>query len=124
MTAGFGFQAVRVECDVFGRIAGLPHFDGNALSRVMKRDQTRTDFSPQGVAAGKLLFVDEAHKAARTVAAVLDLATIGVEDAVAKVGFRMQWVLDQQNLVCTHAKMAVRKRPRPFGRHFYGLPNA
>jgi hypothetical protein len=49
--------------------------------------------------------VHELHEAARTVAALLHLAAIGVEDAVAEVrGLRF---FDDQDLVAAHAKVAV-----------------
>ena len=50
--------------------------------------------------------VHELHEAARAVAALLDLAAVGVEDAVAEVDARPRG-LDHQDLVAAHAEMAV-----------------
>jgi hypothetical protein len=51
--------------------------------------------------------VHEAHEAARAVAALLDLAAVGVEDAVAEIGVVAAGLLDQQDLVAADAEMAV-----------------
>ena len=47
------------------------------------------------------------RKTTRTVAALLDLATIGVENAIAKIGVVPRGCFDQQNLVATDAEVAV-----------------
>jgi hypothetical protein len=41
---------------------------------------------------GEALLMDEAHEAARAVAALLDLAAVGVEDAVAEIDARRGWL--------------------------------
>ena len=53
------------------------------------------------------LIVHEAHEAARAVAALLDLAAVGVEDAVAEIRFGVLGGFHQQDLVAAHAEMAV-----------------
>src|SRR6185436_14132304 len=53
---------------------------------------------------GEALAVDELHETARAVAALLDLAAVGVEDAVAEVAVAAAR-LDHQNLVAADAKM-------------------
>jgi hypothetical protein len=54
---------------------------------------------------------------------MLDLAAIGIKNAVTKIGLWVQWGVDQQNLVTTHPKLPVRKRTSPLWRHVNGLPN-
>ena len=53
------------------------------------------------------LVVHEAHEAARAVAALLDLAAVGVEDAVAEIGIGPGGAFHQQDLVATDAEMAI-----------------
>jgi hypothetical protein len=51
--------------------------------------------------------VHELHEAARAVAALLDLAAVGVEDAVAEVRVRAARALDHQDLVAADAEVAI-----------------
>ena len=53
----------------------------------------------------------ELDEAARAVAALLDLAAVGIEDAVAEIRARRLRLLDHQDLVAAHAEMAVRNPP-------------
>jgi hypothetical protein len=57
----------------------------------------------------------EAREAARAVAALLDLASVGVEDAIAEVVSRRGRGLDQQHLVASHAQVAVGEAARIVG---------
>src|SRR5690554_3701244 len=66
----------------------------------------------------------EAHKATGTVAAMLNLSTIGIEDAIAEVSFRVRRGFHQKNLVGTDAEMPVCQRARPLGGHRDGLAHA
>ena len=66
----------------------------------------------------------EAHEAARAVAALLDLAAVGVEDAVAEVDVGAAGFLDQQDLVAADAEMAVGDAAALFGRERDGLADA
>jgi hypothetical protein len=68
--------------------------------------------------------VHKAHKAASAIAAMFDLTAIGVKDAVAKVGLRMQGGVNQQNLVTAYAKLSVCKRPGPLWGHVNRLSDA
>src|SRR5258706_14364404 len=54
----------------------------------------------------------ESQEAARTVAALLDLAAVGVEDAVAEVRVARLRPLDDQDLVAANAEVAVRDFPQ------------
>jgi hypothetical protein len=56
--------------------------------------------------------MDEAHEAARAVAALLDLAAVGIEDAVAEIDARRRRALDDQDLVAADAEMAVGEKAR------------
>jgi hypothetical protein len=51
--------------------------------------------------------VHELDEAARAVAALLHLAAVGVEDAVAEIGRRVPRPLDHQDLVATDAEVPV-----------------
>jgi len=68
--------------------------------------------------------VHEPHEAARAVAAVLDFAAVGVEDAVAEVGFRVGGGIYDEDLVATDSELAVRERARARRGHLDGLPHA
>jgi hypothetical protein len=57
-----------------------------------------------------------ADEAACAVAALLDFAAIGVEDAVIKIGVRLTRTLDLQDLVTADPEMAVGKKTQLFGR--------
>src|SRR5712664_2377284 len=50
----------------------------------------------------------ELHEAARAVAALLDLAAVGVEDAVAEVGARVARLLNNEDLVATDSQTSIR----------------
>jgi hypothetical protein len=65
-----------------------------------------------GALRRQALLVHEAHEAARAVAALLDLAAVGVEDAVAEVGVGPRGFLDDEDLVAADAEMAVGKEAR------------
>ena len=52
----------------------------------------------------------EAHEAARAVAALFDLAAVGVEDAVAEIDVGARGGLDHQQLVAADAEVAVGDR--------------
>jgi hypothetical protein len=54
----------------------------------------------------------EAHEAARAVAALLDLAAVGIEDAVAEIDARRRRALHHQDLVAADAEMAVGQKAR------------
>ena len=66
----------------------------------------------------------ETHEAAGAVAALLDLATIGVEDAVAEIDAGLPRRLDQQDLVATDPEMAVGKKTQLFRRQRQRLAHA
>ena len=52
----------------------------------------------------------EDHKAPRAVAALLDLAAVGVENAIAEVGIRRCRRLDDEHLIATDAEAAIGER--------------
>jgi len=54
------------------------------------------------------LVVNETHEAARAVAALLDLAAVGVPDTVAEIRIDSRRFLDQKDLVAADAEVAVR----------------
>ncbi len=51
--------------------------------------------------------MDETHEATRAVAALLDLAAVGVEDPIAEIDAWLPSPLNEQNLVAANAEMAV-----------------
>ena len=57
------------------------------------------------------MVADELHEAARAVAALLDLAAVGVEDPVAEIGVGARRALDDEDLVAAHAEAAVGEPP-------------
>ena len=57
------------------------------------------------------LVANKPHEAARTITALFHFTAIGIVDSVAKVGLRACGGLDQQQLVTSDAKVAVRQLP-------------
>jgi hypothetical protein len=66
----------------------------------------------------------EAREAARAVAALLDLAAVGVPDAVAEIVAFLPGLLHHQQLVAADAEMAVGDAPYLLGREAHGLAHA
>jgi hypothetical protein len=63
------------------------------------------------VLAGQAPGVRELHEAARAVAALLDLAAVGVDDAVAEVVGGVARLFHHQQLVAADAEMPVGEAP-------------
>ena len=66
----------------------------------------------------------KAHKTARAIAALLDLAAIGIKDAITKIDLRIASLLNQQNLVATDAEMPITKMAQLRRRQRNRLANA
>jgi hypothetical protein len=104
-------DVARLGCDEWNlaRVeARRPHVDRD-LSRVLDpgSDHARGGLDADLALAGEPLVEDEASEAARAVAALLDLAAVGIEDAVAEIVRGIARSLDQQDLVAADAAMAV-----------------
>ena len=67
--------------------------------------------------------MNKACKTARTVATLLHLTAIGVEDTVTKVDPGLLRALYQQELITTNTKMAVGNETNLFSREGDGLVN-
>ena len=86
--------------------------------KVTKRDLVINFRKPYpGELAGQLPLFDARdfatfQEAARAVAALLDLAAVGVEDAVAEIGVGPCRRLDHQDLIAADAEMAVGEMPQ------------
>ena len=118
-----------VEIDTVGECAGLclegnigrlesrnTHVDANlAVFLEIECDAPFRGADVQLVAAAECLVADIARETAGAVAALLDLAAIGVEDAVVKLGTLDAWPFNQQDLVTADAEMAVGDLPQLFG---------
>jgi hypothetical protein len=63
----------------------------------------------------------EAHETARAVAALLDFAAVGIEDAVAEIGVAAGGRFHQQYLVAADTEMAVGDEAQLCRRQFYFL---
>ncbi len=101
-------RLVRREGHVGGREARRAHVDRHFA----RGFDPRTDHAARGLDAdlapgGEALVEHEAREAARAVAALLDLAAVGVEDAVAEIVTRVARPLHQQHLVAADAEVAV-----------------
>src|SRR5690606_18785333 len=89
-----------------------------------QHDDTRGNLRADRIGLTEPAFVDEAHEAACAIAAVLDLAAVGVEDAIAKIRIVSGGGFDQKDLVGTNAELTVRQGPYPLRRDLYGLRDA
>ena len=72
-------------------------------------DQAAQGFDTDRPFVGQPLVVHKTHKAARAIPALFDFAAIAIEDAIAKVGIALRF-FDNQNLIRTDTKVAVRQR--------------
>ncbi len=93
----------------FGRVeARRAHVDTDlAVVLHVQFDDAALGFHADALFCGQALVQHEAGEAARTVAALLDLGTVGIEDAVAEIHFRVVRRLDDQQLVEADAGVAV-----------------
>jgi hypothetical protein len=57
------------------------------------------------------LLVDKANKASRTIAALLNLCTVGIKDAVAEIVARILWPFNNKDLVGAYPKMSIGDLP-------------
>ena len=73
---------------------------------------------------GQLLVQHKAHEAARTIAALLHFAAVGVKNAVAKIRLGKLGSFHQQDLVATHAKMPVGQKSQLLRREMDVLAHA
>src|ERR1022692_943920 len=56
---------------------------------------------------GQSTVANKSHKAARAVAALLDLAAVGVENPIAEIDVGTVGIFHEQNLIAAHAEAAV-----------------
>src|SRR2546427_713737 len=87
-----------------------PRAAGQRLARALepRHDGTSERLDADLALGSKAFLVHELHEAARTVAALLDLAAVGVEDAVAEVGAGVARLVDNEDLVATDSQMSIR----------------
>src|SRR3989475_8493906 len=86
-----------------------PHLDADLAVCLEPRHDWAGERLDADLALGsKAFLVHELHEAARAVTALLDLAAIGVEDAVAEVHVAPLRPLDHQDLVATGSQMSIR----------------
>ena len=112
-----GTSPAAVERHLCGIEQRRPHVDRHfARCREPRLDHAGQRFDADGGLVGQPLVAHEAHEAARTVAALLDFAAVGVEDAVAEVDAGPLRRLDHQDLVGTDTEAAVRQAPQLVGR--------
>src|SRR6266446_1597766 len=85
-----------------------PHLDADfAVGLEARDDRTSERLDADLALRREALLAYELHEAARAVAALLDLAAVGVEDAVAEVHAALLRPLDHQDLVCANAEVPV-----------------
>jgi hypothetical protein len=88
-----------------------------------QRDHATLRFDPDFPLVGQTLFDHEAHETARAIAALLHLAAIGIENAVAEIDIRPLRALDHQQLVAADAEVAVSEKAHLLGRQVDLLAN-
>ena len=87
---------------------GGAHIDGDQTVRLKARHDNARGGTDADLGGQRKAFVmHKAHEATRTVAALLDLATVGVEDTVIKIGTGAARQLDLQNLIAADAETTV-----------------
>src|SRR6267378_2487647 len=86
-----------------------PHLDADpAVGLEPRHDRAGERLDADLALRGEALLVHELHEAARAVAALLDLAAVGVEDAVAEVHAASLRPLNHEDLVATDSQMSIR----------------
>src|SRR5882762_444825 len=86
-----------------------PHLDADfAVGLEPLHDRAGEGLDAEFALRGEAFLVHELHEAARAVAALLDLAAVGVEDAVAEVHAAPLRPLDHEDLVATDSQMSIR----------------
>ncbi|MCY1542489.1 hypothetical protein D9M68_782370 [compost metagenome] len=106
-----GRQALGAERHLGRFQLGRAHVHGDlAVVLQRQRDHALHHLHAHRALVGHALVADETHEAARAVAAVLDLAAVGIEDAVAEVDIAARRFLDHQHLVGAHAEMPAGER--------------
>jgi hypothetical protein len=111
LALGARHESRRVERHAVGLEDRRAHVDGHAAVALdAGHDHARLRPDADLVLVGQPLVAHEAHEAARAVAALLDLAAVGVEDPVDEVHVGAVGRLDQQHLVGAHAEVAIRER--------------
>ncbi|MNT45399.1 hypothetical protein D3C72_1819830 [compost metagenome] len=106
-----GRQAFGAERHACRLQLGRAHVDRDlAVVLQRQRDHAVHHLHAHRALVGHALVGDKAHEAARAVAAVLDLAAVGIEDAVAEIDIRARGFLDHQHLVRAHAEVPAGER--------------
>ena len=100
--------AVADEGNVGGRKSGRAHGDRHISAGLQARlDNAPQSFDADGALGRHPPVVNETHEAPGAVAALLDLAAVTVENAVAKVDSRARRSFDDQDLVATDAETTI-----------------
>src|SRR5690606_16832151 len=103
-----GREPGRVEGDLRRLEAGPPHVHGDpAVGRERQAQHPAQGLYADRVAGRQALVPHEAQETARAIAAMLDLAAVGIEDPVAEVDIGPARTLDEQQLVRADAEMAI-----------------
>ena len=103
-------DGVRVRCERHARRRqfGNPHINRHQpVVFELRRDDAAARLDADAALRAQALLVHEAHEAARAVAALLDFAAVGVEDAVAEIDVGAGRRFDHQHLVAADAEIAV-----------------
>ena len=105
---GLGLQALRIERNLRQVKHRQPHVHRDAVIGLhVELQHALHGLHPHAALRGQPLAMDKAHEAARTVAAVLHLATVGVVDGVFEVDAWCGGRAYRQNLVRANAEVAV-----------------
>src|SRR6266581_837867 len=106
--------AVADEGDLRRRKVRHAHVDRDLAAGLEARyDDARARLDADLVLGRKAVVANEADEAAGPVAALLDFAAIGIEDAVAEIDTDAGRRLDDQDLVAADAEMPVGEEARP-----------
>src|SRR5207249_7114292 len=99
--------------DLVGRAKNRSaHVDRNlVIGRHGRLDDSSSGLDADRALVGQSACADELDEAARTVAALLDLPAVGVEDPITKVDVGPARLLHQQDLIAADAEVPVRKPP-------------
>jgi hypothetical protein len=115
-------QPDRVEWDLVGLESGCSHIDPNpAIGVEAQGDQATQGLDAQGGGIRQALIMNKSGEATGTIATLLDLPTIGIEDPIAKIGIGSGRGLNDQDLIAPNPEAAVSEPAAEGGRRFKRL---
>ena len=122
LALGSSAESSRVEWDLVGLQPGRAHINPDpAIGFEAWGDQATQGLDAQGGGIRQALIMNKSGEATGTIATLLDLPAIGIEDPIAKIGIGSGRGLNDQDLIATNPEAAVSEPAAEGGRRFKRL---